>query len=102
MLFLNATNPQTINLMRTGMVDIGFKAQRLANQVLQRFARKQSAKPPATLGAAPIKEQVIHFINKKMPGHSAGAKQYNTPSSAPTRIRPPTTAGLAFTGAPIS
>ncbi len=68
MLFLNATNPQTINLMRTGMVDIGFKAQRLANQVLQRFARKQSAKPPATLGAAPIKEQVIHFINKKMPG----------------------------------
>jgi Fe-S oxidoreductase len=68
MLFLNATNPQTINLMRTGMVDIGFKAQRLANQVLQRFARKQTAKPPATLGAAPIKEQVIHFINKKMPG----------------------------------
>ncbi|MGB4061329.1 MAG: FAD/FMN-binding oxidoreductase [Burkholderiaceae bacterium] len=68
MLFLNATSPQTINLMRTGMVDIGFKVQRLANNVLQGFARKQTAKPPATLGTAPIKEQVIHFINKKMPG----------------------------------
>jgi Fe-S oxidoreductase len=68
MFFLNATNPETIKLMRTGMVGIGFKAQRLANDVLKRFARKQTSAPPATLGAAPIKEQVIHFINKKMPG----------------------------------
>src|SRR5947208_8662414 len=35
MFFLNATNPQTIKLMRTGMVDIGFKAQRLANDLLR-------------------------------------------------------------------
>jgi FAD/FMN-containing dehydrogenase/Fe-S oxidoreductase len=67
MFFLNATNPETIKLMRTGMVDIGFKAQRLANDLLRGLAKKQTAKPPATLGAAPIKEQVIHFINKKMP-----------------------------------
>jgi FAD/FMN-containing dehydrogenase/Fe-S oxidoreductase len=68
MFFLNATNPQTIKLMRSAMVDVGFKMQRLANDVLQVFAKKQTAKPPATLGTAPIKEQVIHFINKKMPG----------------------------------
>ncbi|MEJ8854307.1 FAD/FMN-binding oxidoreductase [Variovorax robiniae] len=68
MLFLNATNPQTIKAMRTGMVDIGFKAQRLANDLLRGMAKKQTAAPPATLGPAPIKEQVIHFINKKMPG----------------------------------
>ena len=68
MLFLNATSPQTIKLMRTAMVDVGFKAQRLANDVLRTFAKKQTARPPATLGSAPIKEQVIHFINKKMPG----------------------------------
>ncbi|WP_291008194.1 FAD/FMN-binding oxidoreductase [Hydrogenophaga sp.] len=68
MFFLNATNPQTIKLMRSGMVDIGFKAQRIANKLLQRLARKQTDAPPATLGSAPIKEQVIHFINKKMPG----------------------------------
>jgi FAD/FMN-containing dehydrogenase/Fe-S oxidoreductase len=68
MFFLNASNPETIKLMRTAMVGVGFKAQRLANDLFQRVARKQTSAPPATLGAAPIKEQVIHFINKKMPG----------------------------------
>ena len=68
MFFLNATNPQTIKLMRSGLVDVGFKAQRLANKLLRRLARKQTAKPPATVGKSPVKEQVIHFINKKMPG----------------------------------
>ena len=68
MFFLNATNPQTIKLMRSAMVDVGFKAQRMANDLLRGLAKKQTAKPAATLGAAPIKEQVIHFINKKMPG----------------------------------
>ncbi|MDM0112946.1 FAD/FMN-binding oxidoreductase [Variovorax sp. J22R133] len=68
MFFLNATNPQTIKAMRVGMVDIGFKAQRMANDLLRRVAKKQTSAPPATLGPAPVKEQVIHFINKKMPG----------------------------------
>ncbi len=68
MFFLNATNPQTIRLMRRAMVDVGFKVQRFANQMLRLAARKQTQAPPATVGAAPIKEQVIHFINKKMPG----------------------------------
>jgi FAD/FMN-containing dehydrogenase/Fe-S oxidoreductase len=68
MFFLNATNPQTIKLVRAGMVGVGFKLQRLANQVLRLAARAQTNKPPATVGTAPIKEQVIHFINKKMPG----------------------------------
>ena len=68
MFFLNATNPQTIKLMRSAMVDVGFKAQRLANDFLRGLALKQTAKPAATVGTAPIKEQVIHFINKKMPG----------------------------------
>ena len=68
MLFLSATNPETIKLMRTAMVGVGFKAQRLANDVLRVFAKKQTTKPPATVGSAPVKEQIIHFINKKMPG----------------------------------
>jgi FAD/FMN-containing dehydrogenase/Fe-S oxidoreductase len=68
MLMLNATNPQTIKFMRSAMVDVGFKAQRLANGVLRSLTRKQTSAPPATVGTAPIKEQVIHFINKKMPG----------------------------------
>jgi Fe-S oxidoreductase len=68
MFFLNATSPQTIKVMRSAMVDVGFKAQRAANDLLRTFAKKQTAKPPATVGKAPVKEQVIHFINKKMPG----------------------------------
>ncbi len=68
MFFLNATNPDTIKLMRTAMVGVGFKAQRLANDLLRGLAKKQTAKPKSTLGPAPVKEQVIHFINKKMPG----------------------------------
>ena len=68
MFFLNATNPETIKFVRGAMVGAGFKAQRLANDLLKRVARKQTSAPPATLGPAPIKEQVIHFINKKMPG----------------------------------
>ena len=68
MAFLNATNPQTIKFMRSLMVGVGFKAQRLANDVLRVLANRQTAKPPSTVGTAPIKEQVIHFINKKMPG----------------------------------
>jgi FAD/FMN-containing dehydrogenase/Fe-S oxidoreductase len=68
MFFLSATNPETIKLMRSLMVGVGFRAQRLANQVLRLAAKRQTAKPPATVGPTPIKEQVIHFINKKMPG----------------------------------
>jgi FAD/FMN-containing dehydrogenase/Fe-S oxidoreductase len=68
MLMLNATNPETIKLVRGAMVGVGFKAQRLAHDVLSAFAKKQTKAPPSTVGTAPIKEQVIHFINKKLPG----------------------------------
>ncbi|MBL8371092.1 MAG: FAD/FMN-binding oxidoreductase [Burkholderiaceae bacterium] len=68
MMFLNATDPRFIKAVRAGMVGVGFKAQRLANDLFQRLARKQTDTPPATLGPAPVKEQVIHFVNKKLPG----------------------------------
>ncbi|WP_332813527.1 FAD/FMN-binding oxidoreductase [Ramlibacter sp.] len=68
MFMLNATNPDTIKLVRAGMVGVGFKAQRLASDLLRGFARKQVALPPSTHAPAPIKEQVIHFVNKKLPG----------------------------------
>jgi len=68
MMFLNATNPQTIKLMRSVMVGVGFKAQRFLNDLFKPLVKRQTAAPRATIGAAPVKEQVIHFINKKMPG----------------------------------
>jgi FAD/FMN-containing dehydrogenase/Fe-S oxidoreductase len=68
MFMLNATNPETIKLVRTAVVDIGYRAQRLGNSLLRGFAKPQVTLPPATHQAAPLKEQVIHFINKKLPG----------------------------------
>ena len=70
MAFLNATDPTTIQLMRKVMIDWGFKAQRIAHNFARTslMARRQTRKPPATIGKAPLKEQVIHFINKPMPG----------------------------------
>ena len=68
MLMLNATSPRTIKLIRAGMIGVGFKAQRWATSLLRGLGRRQTARPPATVGAAPIKEQVIHFVNKKLPG----------------------------------
>ncbi|WP_108469784.1 DUF3683 domain-containing protein [Polynucleobacter difficilis] len=69
MFFLNASNPDTIRLTRKVVMEWGYKAQRIANNVFRSFAKKQTATPPATVGKPPIKEQVIHFINKKMPGN---------------------------------
>jgi FAD/FMN-containing dehydrogenase/Fe-S oxidoreductase len=68
MFFLNATNPATINATRKVMIDWGYKAQRLAHDLLKAPARAQTARPPATLGKPPVLEQVVHFVNKKMPG----------------------------------
>ncbi len=68
MFMLNATNPDTIRLARTAMVDVGFKLQRLGNDVLRGLARRQVTQPPSTHDRAPVKEQVVHFVNKKLPG----------------------------------
>jgi FAD/FMN-containing dehydrogenase/Fe-S oxidoreductase len=69
MFFLNATDPATINATRQVMIGWGYKAQRLGHDLLKKFAKKQTKAPPSTVGKAPIKQQVIHFINKKMPGN---------------------------------
>lgn len=68
MFFLNAKDPATINATRQVMVGMAYKAQRFVHDLFAKFARKQTAHPPATVGKAPMREQVIHFINKKMPG----------------------------------
>lgn len=68
MFFLNAKDPATINATRKAMVGVGYKVQRLAHDVMASVARKQVEAPPATVGRAPLREQVVHFVNKKMPG----------------------------------
>jgi FAD/FMN-containing dehydrogenase/Fe-S oxidoreductase len=68
--FLNATDPTRIKLIKALMIDFGFRAQRLANKLwgLTPFVQRQVKAPPATVGRPALKAQVIHFINKPMPG----------------------------------
>ena len=68
MFFLNATDPATINATRQVMIGWGYRVQRLAHDLLKKIAKKQTKAPPATVGKPPVREQVIHFVNKKMPG----------------------------------
>ena len=68
MFFLNATSPETIRLTRKLMIEWGYKAQRTGNRLLKGLARAQTQHPPATTGKPVIREQVVHFLNKKMPG----------------------------------
>jgi Fe-S oxidoreductase len=70
MLFLNATDPTTIKLVRKLMIDWGYAAQRLAHRVARSFliTRQTTRQPPSTVGEPRPIAQVIHFINKPMPG----------------------------------
>jgi len=71
MTYLNLKDPATIKLMRFGMMDFGFKAQRLAHKAAKAVGLVQDtrAHPPATVGAPTVKTQVIHFLNRPMPGN---------------------------------
>ena len=76
LLFLNSTDPTTIKLMRRGMILWGYRAQRAGHRIAKRlgWTHSQTQKPPATVGGAPLlapllRSQVIHFVNKPMPGN---------------------------------
>ena len=69
MFFLNTTRPDTIKLARKVMIEWGYRAQRLGHRTLGVLAGTQTRRPPATTGGRPpAHEQVMHFVNKKMPG----------------------------------
>ncbi len=68
--FLNATDPTRIKLIKAGMIDFGYRAQRVANKLWGRLplVQRQVRHPPGTHGKPRLRSQVIHFINKPMPG----------------------------------
>jgi FAD/FMN-containing dehydrogenase/Fe-S oxidoreductase len=70
MFFLNATDPSTVKLAKTFLIDIGYRAQRVAHRVVKKLglAQKQTSRPPSTTGPVKLASQVIHFVNKPMPG----------------------------------
>jgi FAD/FMN-containing dehydrogenase/Fe-S oxidoreductase len=75
MLFLTALDPRAVKLIRMVFIEWGYAAQRLGWRVARALglARAQTARPPATVGRAPlvaplVRSQLVHFINKPMPG----------------------------------
>ena len=69
--FLSNQDPVKIKLLKALMIDLGYRAQRFANKLWGRtpFVQKQVREPPETHGKPALKAQVIHFINKPMPGN---------------------------------
>ncbi len=68
MTFLNVTDPRTIKIMRKGMIEWGYMAQRKAYELVKKLPLlKQGALPKATTGAQPVREQVVNFMRKPMP-----------------------------------
>ncbi|MDO9244600.1 MAG: (Fe-S)-binding protein, partial [Rhodocyclaceae bacterium] len=71
MAFLSATDPARIKALKTGMIDLGYKAQRLGHALAKTFGLTQETvrHPPASLGRPDVKTQVIHFLNKPLPAN---------------------------------
>jgi len=70
MAFLNATDPGVIRAVRKGMIEWGYKAQRLGHDVMVKIPGfNPTGRPAATTGKTPIPAQVIHFLKKPLPNH---------------------------------
>ncbi|MBI4740683.1 MAG: DUF3683 domain-containing protein [Betaproteobacteria bacterium] len=74
MAFLTMKDPATIKLVRKTMIGWGYAGQRLGYRIARAFGaiQSQTRQPPATLGRPSIPSQIIHFINKPMPGGLPG------------------------------
>ncbi len=70
MAFLTMKDPATIKLVRTLMIEWAYAAQRLGHKLAKSFGliQQQTRHPPASLGKPTLQAQVIHFLNKPMPG----------------------------------
>ncbi|MCX7946687.1 MAG: DUF3683 domain-containing protein [Hydrogenophilus sp.] len=70
MALLSAKDPTLLKLLRTLIVDLGYRTQRLLHQLGKKFGltQGQTQQPPATRGAPPFPLQILHFVNKPLPG----------------------------------
>jgi FAD/FMN-containing dehydrogenase/Fe-S oxidoreductase len=68
MAMLGATDPRAVKALRAGVARAGFAAQRIGVKLLRSFGRRQTAHPPSSTGRPQLREQIVHFINKPMPG----------------------------------
>ncbi len=66
--FLSSNRPGSVKLMRKLLIEWSYKAQRLGSFFLRPWGRAQLAQPPSSTGKPEMREYVIHFTNRKMPG----------------------------------
>lgn len=71
MTYLNMRDPASIRMYKKVVLEWGGKMQNWAHHFAKtlRMTQAQTTAPAPTIGRAPIREQVIHFINKPMPGN---------------------------------
>jgi FAD/FMN-containing dehydrogenase/Fe-S oxidoreductase len=66
--FLSTGRPSSVKIMRKLLIEWSYKAQRLGSFFLRPWGRTQLAHPPSSVGKPEMREYVIHFTNRKMPG----------------------------------
>ncbi|MDX9741847.1 MAG: DUF3683 domain-containing protein [Gammaproteobacteria bacterium] len=67
MAFLNVTDPRTIKLMRTALIQWGYAGQRLGYRLFKRFGLLGRGRPQGTTGPMTVRAQVVNFVKKPMP-----------------------------------
>ncbi|WP_367155375.1 DUF3683 domain-containing protein [Methylomonas sp. HYX-M1] len=66
--FLTASRPGSVKLMRKLLIEWAYKAQRMGSLFLRPWGKAQLAHPPSSTGRPELREYVLHFTNRKMPG----------------------------------
>ena len=66
--FLSTSRPSSVKLMRKLLIEWSYKGQRLGAFFLRPWGKRQLAQPPSSTGKPELREYVIHFTNRKMPG----------------------------------
>ena len=67
MKFLQLTNPRSVEWARKGLVNVGYKLERFAHDLLAPAARAQLSHPTHTIGRPGLIEQTVTLVNRKLP-----------------------------------
>ncbi len=66
--FLSTGRPSSVKLMRKLLIEWSYKGQRLGSLFLRPWGKAQLKQPPSSTGKPEMREYVVHFTNRKMPG----------------------------------
>ncbi len=67
MKFLELSNPKAVEFARHALVNVGFRAERKASDLLAGVARHGLKNPSSTIGKPGVIEQTVALVNRKLP-----------------------------------